>query len=67
MEDLKFVKGIVKREIIRIIISGIFIDENILIVNNFICCILKDRFEFVLIFVDVLIGEMYFCFFEEDF
>lgn len=66
VEDPKLAKGIVKREITRIITPGTFIDENLSKANNFICCISKDRSEFALTFVDVSTGEMYSCLLEED-
>ncbi len=66
VEDPKLAKGIVKREITRIITPGTFIDENLSTANNFICCISKDKFEFALTFVDVSTGEMYSCLLEED-
>lgn len=66
VEDPKLAKGIVKREITRIITPGTFIDENLSTANNFICCISKNRFEFALTFVDVSTGEMYSCLIEED-
>ncbi|BCS81058.1 DNA mismatch repair protein MutS [Anaerocellum diazotrophicum] len=66
VEDPKLAKGIVKREITRIITPGTFIDENLSKANNFICCISKDRSEFALTFVDVSTGEMYSCLIEVD-
>ncbi|ADQ46071.1 DNA mismatch repair protein MutS [Caldicellulosiruptor kronotskyensis 2002] len=66
VEDPKLAKGIVKREITRIITPGTFIDDNISTANNFICCISKGRSEFALTFVDVSTGEMYSCLLEED-
>uniref|UniRef100_A0A7C5ZD94 DNA mismatch repair protein MutS n=1 Tax=Caldicellulosiruptor owensensis TaxID=55205 RepID=A0A7C5ZD94_9FIRM len=66
VEDPKLAKGIVKREITRIITPGTFIDESLSTANNFICCISKNRFEFALTFVDVSTGEMYSCLIEED-
>ncbi|WP_039764402.1 MULTISPECIES: DNA mismatch repair protein MutS [unclassified Caldicellulosiruptor] len=66
VEDPKLAKGVVKREITRIITPGTFIDENFSKANNFICCVARAETNFALTFVDISTGEMYACLIEND-
>ncbi|ABP67632.1 DNA mismatch repair protein MutS [Caldicellulosiruptor saccharolyticus DSM 8903] len=66
VEDPKLAKGVVKREITRIITPGTFIDENFSKANNFICCVARVESDFALTFVDISTGEMYACLIEND-
>jgi len=66
VEDPKLAKGVVKREITRIITPGTFIDENFSRANNFICCVARTETNFALTFVDISTGEMYACLIEND-
>ncbi len=66
VEDPKLAKGVVKREITRIITPGTFIDENFSRSNNFICCVTEVENGFALTFVDISTGEMYACLVEND-
>lgn len=67
VEDPKLAKGVVKREITRIITPGTFIDEDLNKANNFICCIAKVDGKFSLTFVDISTAEMYACIIEDNF
>lgn len=66
VEDPKLAKGVVKREITRIITPGTFIDESFSKANNFICCVARAETNFALTFVDISTGEMYACLIEDD-
>ncbi|WAM32632.1 DNA mismatch repair protein MutS [Caldicellulosiruptor naganoensis] len=66
VEDPKLAKGVVKREITRIITPGTFIDESFSKANNFICCVARVENSFALTFVDISTGEMYACLVEND-
>lgn len=63
MEDFKFVIGIVKREVIRVIIFGIIIDVDFLDKNNnnYIVCIKINIIEniVVIVYIDIIIGEFF--------
>ena len=61
VEDPKQAKGIVKRDVIRIITPGTVIESNMLddTVNNFLCCICKGEKETGLCFADVSTCEFH--------
>lgn len=60
MEDLFIVKGIVRREVIRVIIFGIVLDGNLFEnkKNNYLLFLYKDGINIGLIYVDISIGEI---------
>lgn len=59
-EDPKATKGLVKREVVRIITPGTLVDPNALDAskNNYICCLYKDDGGASVAFADVTTGEM---------
>lgn len=61
LEDPAAAKGIVKRDVIRIITPGTVIEGNMLEdgVNNYLCAICKDEKEIGLCFADVSTGEFH--------
>ena len=61
VEDPKTAKGMVKREVIRVITPGTILDEIMLDErkNNYLCIINKKDNETCLAFCDVSIGEIY--------
>lgn len=61
MEDPKLAKGIVKRDVIRIITPGTVIESNMLddTVNNYLCSICKGEKETGLCFADVSTCEFH--------
>ncbi|MEZ0535824.1 DNA mismatch repair protein MutS [Caldicellulosiruptoraceae bacterium PP1] len=68
VEDPKLAKGIVKREITRIITPGTFIDENQFDnkKNNYVCCIIKNNNFYGIAFCDISTGELLATEFYED-
>lgn len=60
VEDPSTAKGIVKREVIRVITPGTVIEANMLdeTRNNYICCIYKRGFHFGLAIADISTGEL---------
>lgn len=60
IEDPATAKGIVKRDVIRVITPGTIIDQNMLDEksNNFLCCTYIDR-GFGMSYVDVSTGDLY--------
>jgi DNA mismatch repair protein MutS len=60
-EDPKAAKGIVKRDVIRVITPGTVIESNILEdgVNNYLCSICKGENETGMCFADVSTGEFH--------
>ena len=72
LEDPKKVKGIVKRDVIRVITPGTAVDDYLLegSSNNFLAAIIMDRSSVGLSFVDVSTGEFfatgYRLFFDEE-
>ena len=60
-EDPKAAKGIVKRDVIRVITPGTVIESNILEdgVNNYLCAICKKENETGMCFADVSTGEFH--------
>ncbi|SMB95075.1 DNA mismatch repair protein MutS [Desulfonispora thiosulfatigenes DSM 11270] len=61
MEDPKKSKGIVKRDVVRIITPGTVLENNLLHEenNNFLVCITKGENSFGLAAVDISTGEFY--------
>ncbi len=61
LEDPALAKGIVKRDVIRIITPGTVIEGNMLEdgVNNYLCSICKDEKEVGICFADVSTGEFH--------
>lgn len=61
MEDPSTVKGIVKRDVIRVITPGTVIESNILEdgVNNYLCSICRHMNETGICFADVSTGEFH--------
>ena len=61
LEDPKLVKGLVKRDVVRIITPGTVIEGNMLEdgVNNYLCCICKTDSETGICFADVSTAEFH--------
>lgn len=61
MEDPKTAKGLVKREVIRVVTPGTIIDENLLDdrSNNYLCVIVKNGARTGAAFSDISTGDMY--------
>lgn len=61
LEDPKFAKGIVKRDVIEVISSGTIISTNSLNEkeNNYIGCLYDFSYGFVLTYSDITTGEIY--------
>ena len=61
LEDPKLVKGLVKRDVVRIITPGTVIEGNMLEdgVNNYLCCICKGDNETGICFADVSTAEFH--------
>ncbi len=61
VEDPKQAKGIVKREVVRIVTPGTVMDKNSLDEgkNNFLVCLYADKAGFGIAYVDVTTGEFY--------
>lgn len=61
LEDPKLVKGLVKRDVVRIITPGTVIEGNMLddAVNNYLCAICKTEKEVGLCFADVSTAEFH--------
>lgn len=61
VEDPKLAKGIVRRDVIRIITPGTFLDETFLSgeKNNYIMGIIKDKGNYGVAFCDISTGEFY--------
>ena len=59
VEDPKLAKGIVKREVIRVITPGLVLDEENLAAseNNYLACIFADKNNYGLAFLDISTGE----------
>ena len=60
MENPALAKGLVKRDIIRVVTPGTLIDSSLLDegANNYICCVYSGREGFGLSFGDITTGEM---------
>lgn len=61
LEDPKLVKGLVKRDVVRIITPGTVIEGSMLddAVNNYLCCICRNEKETGLCFADVSTAEFH--------
>ncbi|MEG1557051.1 MAG: DNA mismatch repair protein MutS [Oscillospiraceae bacterium] len=61
MEDPSLAKGIVKREIIRVVTPGTVTDTSMLVdsKNNYICCCRQEDDGFGLCFADISTGKVY--------
>ncbi len=61
MEDPALAKGIVKRQIIRVVTPGTVTQDNMLSEgkNNYICCVLEEEGGFGLCFADISTGAAY--------
>ncbi|HAX61052.1 MAG TPA: DNA mismatch repair protein MutS [Elusimicrobia bacterium] len=61
MEDPSKSKGLVKREVVRVITSGTVLEENLLEakINNFLCAIYPYNSGFAVAFIDVSTGDFY--------
>lgn len=59
VEDPKLAKGIVKREVIRVITPGLVVDEENLDAgeNNYLACVFADKNNYGLAFLDISTGE----------
>jgi DNA mismatch repair protein MutS len=59
VEDPKLAKGIVKREVIRVITPGLVVDEDNLSAgeNNYLACVFADKNNYGLAFLDISTGE----------
>lgn len=68
LEDPKLVKGLVKRDVVRIITPGTVIEGNMLddAVNNYLCAICKTDKEVGLCFADVSTAEFHLTSFKTD-
>lgn len=60
-EDPKAAKGLVKRDIIRVITPGTVMEQSMLDEgkNNYICCLFSDGKKIGLCFCDISTGELY--------
>ncbi|MCH5185752.1 MAG: DNA mismatch repair protein MutS, partial [Oscillospiraceae bacterium] len=67
-EDPKSVKGLVKREVIRVVTPGTVIDENMLDEkdNNYLACIYAGGNAVAAAFADITTGEIFATAFEKD-
>ncbi len=61
MEDPKLAKGLVKREVIRVVSPGTLLDQNALdeTKNRYIMCVMYERAMFGISFCDVTTGEFF--------
>jgi len=68
MEDPSKVKGLVKREVVRVITSGTLTDENLLEAktNNFLCAIYRNNSDFAAGFADISTGDFFYQFIKDD-
>jgi len=62
MEDPSKTKGLVKREVVRVITSGTLTDENLLDAktNNFLCAVHREGNGFSAAFADISTGDFFF-------
>src|SRR3989339_1181627 len=62
MEDPSKAKGLVKREVVRVITSGTVLEENLLEakINNFLCAIYPYNSDFAVAFIDVSTGDFFY-------
>ena len=63
VEDPKSTKGLVKREIVRMVTPGTVIDASMLDENrnNFLCCLYTQGRDGGVCFADISTGEVQFC------
>ncbi len=68
VEDPKTTKGIVKREIIRVISPGTLLDTNVLDEkkNNYLCCVYREEKGCGIAFGDITTGEISVTWFEGE-
>ena len=61
IEDPALAKGLVKRDVVRVITPGTVIESNLLSdkKNNYLCALYMGEFEFGVCFCDVSTGEIY--------
>lgn len=61
VENPKDVKGIVNREVVRVVTAGTVLDPNMLEegINNYILCIYKDTSEIGMSYADITTGEFF--------
>ncbi|MEM5781966.1 MAG: DNA mismatch repair protein MutS [Candidatus Aenigmatarchaeota archaeon] len=61
LEDPKYAKGLIKRDVVRIITPGTIIEDNLLSTsNNFILSVYSNNSEFSFAISDISTGELYF-------
>ncbi len=67
-ENPKEAKGLVRREVVRIITPGTILDENLLSARgaNYLCAALKDAAETSVLFCDASTGHMFATYFASD-
>ena len=60
VEDPAFAKGVMSREVVRVITPGTLLEDNLLQedTNNFLCCIYLDGKDYGVVFADISTGEM---------
>jgi DNA mismatch repair protein MutS len=61
LEDPKFAKGIVKRDIVEVVTPGVNFSTDSAKVNNFFASLVTDEREFGLAFCDATTGEFFFA------
>ncbi len=61
LEDPKFAKGIVKRDIVEVVTPGVNFSNDSVKVNNYFAALLMDRDRFGLAFCDATTGEFNFA------
>lgn len=68
VEDPKAAKGIVKREIIRVVSPGTLLDTNVLDEkkNNYLCCVYREEKGCGIAFGDITTGEISVTWFEGE-
>ncbi|MDD5687579.1 MAG: DNA mismatch repair protein MutS [Elusimicrobia bacterium] len=68
MEDPSKVKGLVKRDVVRVITSGTVLEENLLEAktNNYLCAIYPFENIFTIAFVDISTGEFSYQIISDD-
>ncbi len=68
MEDPKYAKGIVKREVIQIISAGTITDTTLIKENdfNYIASITDSKYIYILSYADILTGKVYTTYVEYD-
>ncbi len=61
VENPATAKGVVKREVIRVVTPGTLIESNLLEEgeHNYICCLMKQDFNYGVVFCDISTGEVH--------